>query len=282
LTSIGPSRRILDLQRAVRELLRYLLLNMRFFRLLALVAGVLVASSPTAWADVHLSIQNGRVTLVARDATLGQILAEWERVGQTKIVNGDRVPGGPVTLELSDVTEEHALSVLLRTISGYVAAPREVELPNASRFDRIVVMPTAAAAPPASATSSGAQPTFAQPVTTPRPFMMPPQVADDDDQQPQPQPPPQPQPGRPGAYTAFPPPQATGGVPMAQPDGSGAPAQVPLMLPPPLGSTPPASTSPAPNLNYPTAGSGGVAVPGMVVPAPAQPGQTGAAPSGRE
>jgi hypothetical protein len=253
--------------------------DMRIFRLLALAAGVLAASGPNAWADVHLSIQDGRVTLVAKDATLGQILAEWERVGQTKIVNGDRVPGGLVTLELSDVTEEHALNVLLRTISGYVAAPREVELPNASRFDRIVVMPTAAAAAPAS-TTPGVQPTFAQPA--PRPFMMPPQAEDDSDQ---PQPQPQPQFGRPGVYTAFPPPQATGGMPGAQPDGSSVPAQPPLMLPPPLGSTAPASPSPAQNLNYPSAGSGGVAVPGMVVPAPpqlGQAGQPGAASQGRE
>jgi hypothetical protein len=249
---------------------------MRILRLVALAAGLFAAGGLDAWADVHLSIQSGRVTLVAKDATLGQILAEWERVGQTKIVNGDRVPGGPVTIELSDVTEEHALSVLLRTISGYVAAPREVEIPNASRFDRIVVMPTIAAPPAAGTATSAPQPPFAQPGAGPRPVMMPPQVADEDnDGQLQPQPQPQPQFGRPGAYTAFPPPQATGGMPAAQPDGSGAPAQPPLMLPPAVGSTAPATTTPAPNLTYPTPGSGGVAVPGMVVPPPAQPGQAG-------
>ena len=41
----------------------------------------------TASADVQLTIQNGRVSLVAKDATVRQILTEWARVGDTKIVN---------------------------------------------------------------------------------------------------------------------------------------------------------------------------------------------------
>src|SRR5205809_4087804 len=99
-------------------------------------------SSSTARAEVQLTIQNGRVSLVAKDATLRQILAEWARVGQTKIVNGDRVPGGPVTLQLTNVSEEQALDTLLRSLTGYVAAPRPMIAANLSRFDRIVVMPT--------------------------------------------------------------------------------------------------------------------------------------------
>ena len=49
----------------------------------------------TASADVRVTMQNGRVSIVAKDATVRQILMEWARVGQTKIVNVDRVPGGP-------------------------------------------------------------------------------------------------------------------------------------------------------------------------------------------
>ena len=43
---------------------------------------------------------NGRVTLVAKDVTVREILAEWARVGQTRIVNAEKLTGGPVTLEL--------------------------------------------------------------------------------------------------------------------------------------------------------------------------------------
>ena len=35
-------------------------------------------------AEVQLSIRNGRVTIVAKDATVRQILTEWARVGKTK------------------------------------------------------------------------------------------------------------------------------------------------------------------------------------------------------
>ena len=50
------------------------------------IATLLVAAS-TASADVHVTMQNGHVSIVAKDATVRQILTEWARVGQTKIVN---------------------------------------------------------------------------------------------------------------------------------------------------------------------------------------------------
>src|SRR5580704_10751625 len=91
-----------------------------------LAFGVLavVGAASTAAADVHLTIQSGRVTLVARDATVRQILAEWERVGQTKVINADRIAGGPLNLEMTNVPEQKALDVLLRSVSGVVLAPR--------------------------------------------------------------------------------------------------------------------------------------------------------------
>src|SRR5882724_10636071 len=105
------------------------------------VAASLLAASPAA-ADVQLTIQNGHVSIVAKDATVRQILTEWARVGHTKIVNVERIPGGPITLELNNVTEAQALEILLRAISGYIAAPRPVDAvsANLSTFDRIIVM----------------------------------------------------------------------------------------------------------------------------------------------
>src|SRR5689334_18259953 len=84
-------------------------------------AALLAITAATASAQqVQLTINNGRVTLMARDATLRQILTEWSRVGQTKIVNLERIPGGPLTLQLVDMPEDQALDVLLRSLSGYV------------------------------------------------------------------------------------------------------------------------------------------------------------------
>jgi hypothetical protein len=53
-----------------------------------------------------------------------------------------------MTLELTDMPEARALDIVLRSIAGYVAAPRAVRDAQASLFDRIFVMPTMA--PPAS------------------------------------------------------------------------------------------------------------------------------------
>src|SRR5258708_2013069 len=141
--------------------------SMRIGPLLAVGVQALLLSSSSASAEVALTIQDGRVTLVAKDATLRQILTEWARVGQTKIVNAERVPGGPLTLQLTNVPEEQALETLLRPLSGYVAAPRAAGGANLSRFDRILVMPTPAAPPPAvSASATTSPPMYPQPATS--------------------------------------------------------------------------------------------------------------------
>jgi hypothetical protein len=62
-----------------------------------------------AFADLHVALKGGRVSIVAKDVTVRQILTEWMRVGQTKIFNLERIPGGPVTLQLYGVTETQAL-----------------------------------------------------------------------------------------------------------------------------------------------------------------------------
>ena len=211
----------------------------------------------TASADVQLTMQNGRVSLVAKDATVRQILTEWARVGHTRIVNVERIPGGPVTLELSNMPEAQALDILLRTLSGYITAPRPVEAANLSLFDRIIILPTLASARPA--TSAAPPPVFQQG----GPHFNAPQPPDDDTDNERPAPPV----AMPGAqrgpvFNTFPQPQVLNPqnpqAPMVQPGG--APQAAPPAAP---------ISSPTPIAPY-----GGVSVPGMVAPPPpAPPGQ---------
>ena len=91
--------------------------------------GLVIGARPVS-AEVQLTMSAGRVTLSAKNATVGQILAEWAKVGQTKIVNAERVPGGPMTLELANVPEVQALEILLRSAGGYVLAPRHADPGN--------------------------------------------------------------------------------------------------------------------------------------------------------
>jgi len=209
-----------------------------------------LATASAASADVQVLLNNGRVSIVAKDATVRQILAEWARVGQTKVVNVDRIPGGPLTLELNNVPEGQALDVLLRSVSGYLAAPRQAVAANLSVFDRIIVMPTSAAPRPAATAQAPTlqQPQFQQPAAQP--------VDDDADDRPPTAPPNQP---RGPVFNTFPQPQV-GGPNVAPPQGvpvfQGA---QPQSAPTPFGATP---SAPA---------GGGVAVPGMMTQ-PQQPG----------
>jgi len=213
----------------------------------ALVAAVLLAPCD-AGADVTVTISNGTVSVSAQDATIRQILTEWARVGQTRIVNIDRVSGPPISIELTNVPEAQALDTLLRAVSGYLAAPRAAAVANASAYDRIFILPTSAGTPPRSGASAapGAQ-AFAPP-----PFQ-PPQddQSSDDEPQQRPAPPVLQNPPRGPAFNTFP-------RSPVQP-----PPQQPLVAPQdgqPNGF--PAPTAPA-----------GVSTPGMVVPSPQQPGQ---------
>jgi hypothetical protein len=114
-------------------------------RLCSILSALVFAGSGLAAAsELTLTLQDGRVTLVADGVTVRQILAEWARVGQTTIVGLERLSGPPVTLRLVDVPERAALETLLRTASGYMAAPRRDALERASAYDRILILPTSA------------------------------------------------------------------------------------------------------------------------------------------
>ena len=109
-----------------------------------LTAAAGLAAAVPAHAQVLITIHDNGVSLVAKDATLEQILTEWAKVGQTKIVSSEPIPGGPLTLQLTDVPEAQALDILLRALKGYIAVQRASPVAGLSRFERIVVMPTAA------------------------------------------------------------------------------------------------------------------------------------------
>jgi hypothetical protein len=197
-------------------------------------------ASTAAAGELKLSIANGRATLIATDVPVRQILAEWARIGETKVVNGDRVVGPNLTLQLVDRPEREVLDAVLRTAAGYVAAPRSAGDARLSVYDRILILPTSQA--PAFNPAAASTPTFVQPAR-PMPMPVPVPVQEDDDpvdQQPNVVPPGMPLP--PGAQQ----------VPQTQP-APGAPQTLPRpgMLPPPQPGTPnpyaPAPYTPTPN-----------------------------------
>jgi hypothetical protein len=152
---------------------------MRKFFVYASLAVLFAASAtPAAAGEVRLSIANGRVTLFARDATVREILAEWARVGQTRIVNAEKIVGAPVSMELSDVPEAQALDAVLRPVAGYIMAPRAAGTPGPSVYDRVMILATSR--PPATTPTSN---TFA---ARPTPQFQQMQAPPDDDDTPNP------------------------------------------------------------------------------------------------
>lgn len=111
------------------------------------VAAVVLASSSLAFAQqpMRLAITDGRVTLHVQNVPVRTILAEWARQGGTTIVNGDRVAGSALTLDLEDMPERQALNIILRGVSGYLLAARDPGRAGASMFDRLIILPTSVA-----------------------------------------------------------------------------------------------------------------------------------------
>lgn len=213
----------------------------KLFRCVALAACV-ASTSIAAAGELRLSIANGRATLIATDVPARQILAEWARIGQTKVVNGERIMGPNLTLQLIDRPEREVLDVVLRAVAGYVAAPRREAVTSLSIYDRILILPTSQA--PAYTPASVTTPTFQRPqMPVPVPVPMP---EDDPVEHPNVTVPP----GAPGGAQGVPGfnPQPAGAAPQGpqlQP-APGMPQQQPQTLPRPGMLPPPASGVPNP------------------------------------
>lgn len=156
-------------------------------RRLLLALFVALLASPVSAASLQLTIQNGQVSLDAQDVTIRQILTEWARVGRTRFVNLERIAGGPVTLKFTSIPEKQALDIVLRSVPGYMAVPRDTIIADASVYDRVLLMPTTTAVaavrpqPPAPAFGGlpgGANLTQLRPVPPPlSPGVLPEQAA---------------------------------------------------------------------------------------------------------
>jgi hypothetical protein len=152
------------------------------FKSLAVCAAVLLScAAPASAQAVRLRFHDGLVTLNTQNAPLRAILSEWARQGGATIVNADRVSGPPMSLELNSVPERQALDVLLRSVSGYIVAPRPEGSTAVAVFDRIMILPTSAPpanVPPPAAAGRGF-PAGRPGVGIPRPVMpQPPMVPD--------------------------------------------------------------------------------------------------------
>ena len=245
-------------------------------RILLTLAISCVLAAPAAAQQLTLTFNNGLVTVDAASVPVRTILNEWAKRGGTKVVGVERISGAPLTVKLIDVPESQALEVLLRSVAGYMAAPRSTG-EGASVYDRILVMATSSAPPPATAARPPANPN-AMPGTQ---RFVPPQrqQAEEEDKAEE-----DPNPPNPPVFT-FPGAPGQNGQPGAfvnQPQGNmnGQPMQ-PMIVNPQNGQT--ITINPAAPAGYPAAAPFGSSTPGTInqPPAPVQPGGV-ARPPGRQ
>ena len=116
--------------------------------LLAVVLAVVGSPLPGA-GEIRISMDRGRVTLVATDAPLADVIAEWSRVGDMRFVGAETLGGEAITLHLIDAAEGDAIRLLLRSAAGYVAAPRRPGAPGAARYNRVTILAPGGTSAPA-------------------------------------------------------------------------------------------------------------------------------------
>lgn len=127
-------------------------------RIVVAAAALLIAAGPVGAQGVRkldVSFNDGRVTIVAENVTLREILAEWARKGGSRILNAERLPGTPVMLtEFKDQPEADVLRTLLREAPGYGAAMRTDVPAGGSAVQTVYILavrmtaPTTSSAPP--------------------------------------------------------------------------------------------------------------------------------------
>lgn len=233
-------------------------------RTLLIAALSFFVAAPASAQQLRVSFDEGLVSVDANAVPVRQILNEWATQGGTKVVGVERITGAPLTIKLVNVPESKALEVILRSVAGYMAAPRAAAAgTGASMYDRILVMATSAAPPPAVA----ARPVPPnQGIAGTQRFVPPRQQPSDDDKEED-----DPNPPSPPVFTF---PQQPG---MVQPGVFNNTANVngqPMIVNPATGGAQNITISPQPSQvpTYPTMPVGSP-TPGMISAPPPQPGQ---------
>jgi glycosyltransferase involved in cell wall biosynthesis len=93
---------------------------------------------------LQLTFDNGHLSLSAHGVTVQQVLREWERVGRTQVDHPEAVPAKLLDIDLTDVPEEEALGVLLRSAGGFLVMSAPAPSQMTSQFGRILIVPPSA------------------------------------------------------------------------------------------------------------------------------------------
>jgi hypothetical protein len=143
----------------------------------ALGAAIVLAGATSAGAQsarkLEITFNDGKVTIIAENVTVRDVLQEWSRKGGSRIVNADRLGGAALPyLEFRDEPEAAVLRSLLRDVPGYGAAPRIAPDAASSTIAAVFIL-ASRSVPVSGASSAGAPMVQAPPPSTPQPAPQP-------------------------------------------------------------------------------------------------------------
>ena len=117
---------------------------MTFKRIALVAAEVLTAALPIraqSARKLDISFSEGKVSIVADNVTLAEVLAEWARKGGSTFVNAERLPATRIQwTEFKDQPEAVVLASLLREAPGYGAAMRPIGTGGASTVQTVFIL----------------------------------------------------------------------------------------------------------------------------------------------
>ena len=113
-------------------------------RFVLVSAAVLTAALPMraqGARKLEVSFNEGKVSVVADNVTLAEVLAEWSRKGGSTFVNAERLPATRIQwTEFKDQPEAVVLASLLREAPGYGAAMRPLGTGGASTVQTVFIL----------------------------------------------------------------------------------------------------------------------------------------------
>ena len=101
-------------------------------------------------APVQIAFSGGRVSLSVADAPVADVLAAWARDGHTQVTGAEHLGPRRISIRLTNTAEADALRAIVGSPAWFRTVARDMAATPESTFERIVILPEAAAAASAS------------------------------------------------------------------------------------------------------------------------------------
>lgn len=118
--------------------------TIRYAAILVLLTGALPRAQEP---KIRIGFDDGLVTIAATEALVGDLLAEWARVGGTVITGADRLPDTRVTVNLVAEPERRALDAVIGSAAGYISTVRPDAPAGQSLLGKLQIVLSSEAAP---------------------------------------------------------------------------------------------------------------------------------------